>query len=105
MNKNKLKDVDSSFFDNLDIKPSELDQIELKRIKNLTFEKPDYDNFDCLSIAFEAIQKGGTAPTVMNAANEIAVAKFLNDEIGFLDIPLSQGYNRSHLRKQSILVW
>ena len=65
--------------------------IELQRlfeVGTLTFEKPDYENFDCLNIAFESIKRGGTAPTVMNAANEIAVAKFLNDEICFLDIPL-----------------
>lgn len=64
------------------------ERLNLFDVKTLTFEKPDYDNFDCLNIAFESIKKGGTAPTVMNAANEIAVAKFLNDEIGFLDIPL-----------------
>ena len=64
------------------------DRLNLFEVGTLTFEKPDYENFDCLSIAFESIKRGGTAPTVMNAANEIAVAKFLNDEIGFLDIPL-----------------
>ena len=41
-----------------------------------------------MNIAFESIHRGGTVPTVMNAANEIAVAKFLKDEIGFLDIPV-----------------
>ena len=64
------------------------ERLNLFEVKNLSFEKPDFDNFDCLNIAFEAIKRGGIAPTVMNAANEIAVAKFLNDEIGFLDIPL-----------------
>ncbi len=64
------------------------ERLNLFEVKNLSFEKPDYENFDCLNIAFEAIKRGGTCPTVMNAANEIAVAKFLNDEIGFLDIPL-----------------
>ena len=63
-------------------------RLNLFEVKNLTFEKPDFETFDCLNIAFEAIENGGTAPTVMNAANEIAVKKFLNDEIGFLDIPL-----------------
>ncbi|MBR3934156.1 MAG: 1-deoxy-D-xylulose-5-phosphate reductoisomerase [Clostridia bacterium] len=63
------------------------DRLDLFKINTLTFEKPDYNTFDCLNIAFEAINKGGSAPTVMNAANEVAVAKFLNDEIGFLDIP------------------
>ncbi len=63
------------------------ERLNLFDIGTLTFEKPDLQNFDCLNIAFEAVEKGGTAPTVMNAANEIAVAKFLNDEVGFLDIP------------------
>ena len=63
-------------------------RLNLFDVGTLTFEKPDLDNFDCLQIAFESVKRGGTAPTVMNAANEIAVAKFLNDEIGFLDIPI-----------------
>jgi 1-deoxy-D-xylulose-5-phosphate reductoisomerase len=54
---------------------------------NLTFEKPDMKVFRCLSLAFEAIKTGGTMPTVLNAANEIAVAKFLNGKISFVDIP------------------
>lgn len=54
---------------------------------NLTFEKPNTELFPCLSLAFNAIKTGGTMPTVMNAANEIAVAKFINREIGFMDIP------------------
>ncbi len=62
------------------------ERLNLFDVGTLTFEKPDLENFECLKIAFEAIKQGGTAPTVMNAANEIAVARFLNDEIGFLDI-------------------
>ena len=54
--------------------------------KNLTFEKPDFETFDCLNIAFEAIENGGTAPTVMNAANEIAVEAFLQEKISFTQI-------------------
>ncbi|MGN1317386.1 MAG: 1-deoxy-D-xylulose-5-phosphate reductoisomerase, partial [Lachnospirales bacterium] len=54
---------------------------------NLTFEKPRMDMFPCLGLAYDAIKTGGTMPTVMNASNEIAVAKFINKEIGFLDIP------------------
>lgn len=50
----------------------------------LTFEKPDYDTFHNLKIAFEAIKKGGNIPCAMNAANEIVVNAFLNDKIGFL---------------------
>ncbi|MDH5474690.1 MAG: 1-deoxy-D-xylulose-5-phosphate reductoisomerase [Cyclobacteriaceae bacterium] len=54
---------------------------------NLTFEKPDTDTFRNLALAFEAINIGGNAPCVLNAANEVAVAEFLKDKISFLDIP------------------
>ncbi len=53
----------------------------------LTFEKPDYENFDCLSAAIEAIREGGLLPCIVNAANEEAVGLFLKNQIGFLDIP------------------
>lgn len=54
---------------------------------DLTFEKPDYETFPCINLAYAASKSGGSAPCVMNAANEISVAQFLNDEIGFMDIP------------------
>lgn len=54
---------------------------------NLTFEKPDLKVFRCLGLAFDAIKIGGTMPAVLNAANEAAVALFLNGKIGFTDIP------------------
>jgi len=54
---------------------------------NLTFEKPDTENFRCLSLAYEALRTGGNMPCVLNAANEIAVNSFLKDKIGFLEIP------------------
>jgi 1-deoxy-D-xylulose-5-phosphate reductoisomerase len=53
----------------------------------LTFEPPDRDTFRCLPLAFTAMTRGGSAPCVLNAANEIAVAAFLRDEITFLAIP------------------
>ncbi len=52
----------------------------------LTFEAPDAETFINLQLAFEALKKGGNMPCVLNAANEIAVSRFLNDEIDFLDI-------------------
>ena len=52
----------------------------------LEFDKPDMDTFEGLKLAIEAAKIGGSMPTVYNAANECAVAKFLNKEIGFLDI-------------------
>ena len=53
---------------------------------SLTFEKPDYKTFHCLALAQHAMEKGGNLPCIMNAANEEAVASFLNNEIGFLAI-------------------
>lgn len=54
--------------------------------RNLTFEEPDFDTFKTLKIAYHAIERGGSAPVVMNAANEVLVEKFLNRQIGFTDI-------------------
>lgn len=57
------------------------------KLQNLTFEQPDRKTFPCLDLAFDAIERGGNMPCIMNAANEIAVEKFLKKEISFLDIP------------------
>ena len=62
--------------------------LDLEKIGSLTFSKPDHDMFPCLSYAYEAIQTGGTAPAVLNAANEVAVHAFLEDALGFNDIPV-----------------
>ncbi len=61
-------------------------QLSLTDYGTLTFEKPDYDTFDCLTVCIEAIKKGGAYPCIVNAANEEAVRKFLNREISFLRI-------------------
>jgi len=53
---------------------------------SLTFEKPDTETFKNLKLAFEALDRGGNLPCILNAANEIAVQEFLNDQIGFLEI-------------------
>ena len=52
----------------------------------LTFEKPDTETFRNLALAFEALERGGNMPCVLNAANEVAVAEFLNDRVGFLEM-------------------
>lgn len=52
----------------------------------LTFEKPDFETFRNLALAYEAVNKGGNAPCVLNAANEVAVAEFLKDKVGFLEM-------------------
>lgn len=57
-------------------------------IESLTFYEPDFNKFECLKLAFDAINEGGTAPCILNAANEVAVSKFLNKEIKFSHIPL-----------------
>jgi 1-deoxy-D-xylulose-5-phosphate reductoisomerase len=62
-------------------------KLDLFEIGNLTFEKPDMQKFKCLALAFKAIKTGGTMPAVLNAANEIAVSKFINEKIAFVDIP------------------
>lgn len=62
-------------------------KINFFEYNNLTFEKPKIDKFPCLSLAYRAIKTGGTMPAVLNAANEIAVARFINREIKFTDIP------------------
>ena len=53
---------------------------------NLTFEKPDLETFTNLRLAYQVMEIGGNAPCVLNAANEVAVAAFLKDEIKFLQI-------------------
>jgi len=61
--------------------------LDLFQIARLDFEKPDLQRFPCLRLAFEAVESGGVAPAVLNAANEVAVRRFLAHELGFMDIP------------------
>ena len=56
-------------------------------IGKFDFEAPDMVKFPCLRLAFDSLRTGGTAPAILNAANEVAVAAFLNERIGFTDIP------------------
>ncbi len=53
----------------------------------LTFEQPDTEKFPCLDLAYQALERGGNIPCILNAANEVAVEAFLNNRIGFLQIP------------------
>ncbi|MBR5474952.1 MAG: 1-deoxy-D-xylulose-5-phosphate reductoisomerase [Lachnospiraceae bacterium] len=62
------------------------DRLDFWKMKHLDFEEPDLENFKGLRLAYEAGRAEGSLPTVFNAANEWAVAKFLNREIGYLDI-------------------
>ncbi|MEO8419415.1 MAG: 1-deoxy-D-xylulose-5-phosphate reductoisomerase [Methylophilaceae bacterium] len=61
--------------------------LDLFKIARLDFEAPDVTRFPCLRLAFEALKCGGTAPAVLNAANEIGVDAFLKQKISFMDIP------------------
>jgi len=61
-------------------------RLDFAKLGRLTFEAPDAVRFPAIRLAREALQRGGGAPTILNAANEIGVAAFLKGEIGFLDI-------------------
>jgi len=67
--------------------PNKLPPLDLLQLKQLDFEAPDIKNFRNLALAFEALEKGGNMPCILNAANEIAVQAFLTERIGFNQIP------------------
>ncbi len=85
------------------------DRLDFAKIGQITFEEPDLNNFAGLKMAYEAGRMGGSMPTVFNAANEKAVAKFLNRKIGFLDITdmiqycMEQHENINHPTVEQIL--
>ncbi|MDE1712048.1 1-deoxy-D-xylulose-5-phosphate reductoisomerase (plasmid) [Chromobacterium amazonense] len=64
-----------------------VESLDFFAMGDLTFEKPDMRRFPCLQLAFDALESGGDAPAVLNAANEVAVAAFLEGRIRFIDIP------------------
>ena len=63
------------------------ESLDLLQLGSINFEPPDIERFPCISLAYEALNKAGTMPAVLNVANEQAVYHFLNNEIGFMDIP------------------
>lgn len=67
---------------------SSFPRMDFAKYPQLTFEQPDFEKFRCLKLAFKALDLGGTMPAALNAANEIAVAAFLNKTIGFNHIPV-----------------
>jgi len=67
--------------------PAPSRRVDLAALGSLTFQAPDTEKFECLALAFRALEAGGTAPAVMNAANEVAVQMFLDGEIPFSAIP------------------
>lgn len=66
---------------------SGVSSLDFFKMGQLDFEKPDTDRFPCLRLAFDALKAGGTAPAILNASNEVAVAAFLNEQISFMAIP------------------
>lgn len=66
---------------------SNFPRIDFKQLKNLTFDEPDLEKFECLKLAYDVIKAGGSYPIVLNGANEAAVELFLNGKIKFIDIP------------------
>ncbi len=65
---------------------SGVEPLDIFEVAKLEFEKPDFERFPCLAMAYEALNAGGTATTILNAANEIAVDAFLNKQLSFTNI-------------------
>lgn len=88
---------------------TDFERLDLAKVATLTFEKPDMETFPCLALAFKALKLGGTYPAALNSANEFLVNEFLNDKIGFYDIPyyiertLEQHKNRINPTIEDIL--
>ncbi len=67
---------------------SGVEPLDIFDVRRMDFEEPNLDRFPCLRLAYQAINEGGIMPTVLNAANEVAVEAFLNEQIRFTDIPV-----------------
>src|SRR5436190_8029985 len=71
--------------------------LDLTHLGQMTFEEPDNDRFPCLALAYDALNKGGTTPAVLNATNEVAVEAFLDEKIGLDDIAaINEAVIREH---------
>ena len=66
---------------------SDFERLDLFKVASLNFQRPDLEVFPCLALAYRALRESGSTATVLNAANEVLVESFLNDRIGFYDIP------------------
>ena len=66
---------------------NDFERLDFSKLTSLTFEKPDLETFPCLKLAYDSLNMGGTYSAVLNAANEVLVNEFLEDKIGFYDIP------------------
>jgi len=83
----------------------EMEQVDFIKLSKLTFEAPDRDKFPNLNYAYEAIEKGGNVPCILNAANEVAVSLFLEDKVGFYDMSslIEKAMNKSVFIKEPSL--
>ena len=64
-----------------------VEPLDLFKVARLEFFEPDFERFRCLQLSYDVLREGGTAPAILNAANEVAVAAFLDGRLSFLDIP------------------
>jgi 1-deoxy-D-xylulose-5-phosphate reductoisomerase len=80
--------------------PTQLSPLGLDKLSRLEFFEPDLERFPSLGLAYDAMREGGTMPAAMSAANEVAVAAFLESRIGFMDIPRIIGQTMDSHMKQ-----
>jgi 1-deoxy-D-xylulose-5-phosphate reductoisomerase len=81
--------------------PNSFERFDFLNYPQLTFEKPDLEAFRNLALAFEPGKRGGNAPCILNAANEVAVSRFLADEISFLELTSVVEYAMNHVSWES----
>ena len=82
---------------------SGVDRLDLFDVRKLDFEEPDYDRFPCLRLAKDAMAMGGTAPAILNAANEVAVAAFLEEKTSFTSIPTLVEHALKHVEAREAI--
>ena len=80
-------------------------RVDFTTLSTLTFEEPDTERFRNLALAYKAIERGGNMPCILNAANEVCVAAFLQDRIGFLEMSdvIAETMERAEFRAKSTL--
>jgi 1-deoxy-D-xylulose-5-phosphate reductoisomerase len=79
-----------------------VESLDLFKIAQLNFEAPDYARFPCLSLAYQALNVGGTAPAILNAANEVAVSAFLDEGLPFTAIPKLIEHTLEHVAVRAV---
>ena len=80
----------------------DLAPLDLTKLSSLNFEPPDLDRFPCISLAYRALEAGGTTPAALNAANEEAVRAFIEERINLTDIPrVIEAVMTQHARREA----